>query len=261
MSATTGLTGDVVSWSGTFNAAMLALLKPATFTLDTSADALDSTGYAAGALRVRSIIKGLRSWRGSFGGYLATPVTGMTGNISGAGYSTNIQRWSMQFAANAIDATALPVSSGFRSYLPSLVSVRGTYDAIVDSSTAIKEAGSSSDPAAATFTIQTSNTLAASIITTGAQVVSRVGDLSVVRYTFEVDGDVVSVGSANVIPAASTIATPVAGTMVLKAHEAGASDKTYTGSAFWTGISITVDPAAVTAIQVDFQGDGAITPA
>jgi hypothetical protein len=259
MSATTGLTGAVNSWGGTFNAAMLALLKPATFTADMGADALDATGFAGGAAIVRAKIKGLKSIRGSFGGYLATPVNGIGGGVSGAGYSTNVQRWDMALRCQPVETTVFPATNGWRTFLPGLVDISGSYDAIVDTSTTIKEAGSSSDPASATFAVDASNNFVASIITTGSQVVNRVGDLQVVRYTYEVNGNVQSVGTTNAIPAASTQATPVLGALELKLHEAGGSDKTLSVSAFWTSIRISVDPAIVTAVQVDFQGSDAVT--
>lgn len=257
MSATTGLTGSVTSWAGTFNAAMLALLKPATFTLDTSADSLDTTAFNAGAAIVANKIKGLKSWRGQFAGPLATPAHGITGAVSGTAYSTNVQRWSMSLRCNPLDATAYPIASSYKAFIPGLVSGSGSFDAIVDGTTAITEAGASTEPSTGTFTISTGNTLAASLFTTGAQIISRVGDLNVVRYSFDIDGHVTSVGTANIIPAATTLATPVAGALVLTA----ASGRTYTGSAFWTSLDIVVDPAAISLCSVGFQGSGAITPA
>lgn len=257
MSGTTGLTGSVTSWAGTFNAAMLALLKPATFTLDTNADSLDTTAFNAGAAIVANKIKGLKHWRGQFSGPLATPAHGITGAVSGTAYSTNVQRWSMSLRCNPLDSTSYPITSNWKTFLPGLVMGSGSFDAIVDGTTPITEAGSSTEPATGTFTLSTGNTLAASLFTTGAQIVSRVGDLNVVRYSFDIDGHVTSVGSANIVPAASTLATPVAGALVLQS----AASRTYTGSAFWTGIEIVVNPAAISLCTVSFQGSGAFTPA
>jgi hypothetical protein len=257
----TGLTSDIVSHAGTFNAALLALLKPGSFTLDTNADSLDTTGFAAGAAIVRTKIKGLRAWTVDVDAYQATPVNGINGSISGAAYTTSVQRYNLSLRAQPIDTTAWPITSQWRTSSPGLVEWDGSYDAIVDTSTAITEAGSSSEPLEATFTVNTSNTLVGTIFTRSAQVVARVGELVVVRYAFDGTGHLVSSGSANLLPAASTIATPVAGSLVLKAHEGGATDKTYTGDAFWTEIGISVDPAAVNTIRVRYQGTGALTPA
>jgi hypothetical protein len=261
MAIVTGLTSDVVSHAGTFNAAMLALLKPGSFTLDTNADSLDTTAYASGAAIVRSKIKGLRSWTVDMEAFQATPINGIAGSISGAAYTTSIQRYNLSLRAQPIDTTAWPITSQWRTSSPGLVEWSGNYDAIVDTSTAITEAGSSTEPLNVTFTLASGQTLAGTLFTTNAQVVSRVGELVVVRYSFDGTGHIVSVGSSNIIPAASTIATPLAGSLVLKAHEGGGTDKTYTGDAFWTEISLTVDPAAVISVRVRYQGTGALTPA
>lgn len=257
MAVITGLTSDVVSWAGTFNAATLALLKPGSFTLNTAADSLDTTAYASGAAAVRTKIKGLKSWDAEFQAQLAAPINGINGSVSGAAYTANVQRYELSLRAAPLDSTIFGATT--RTFAPGLVEWGGSYEALVDSSTAITEAGSSSEPLSATFTVASGNTLAGTIFTTAASVVSQVGELVVVRYSFEGTGHVTSVGSANMIPASTTLATPVAGALVLKAHEAGGSDKTYSGDAFWTEIAISVDPATTVSVRVRGQGTGTLT--
>lgn len=257
MAATTGLTGAVTSWAGTFNAATLALLKPASFSLDSTAAELDTTGYNAGAATVRSKIKGLKGWSGQFSGYLATPTNGIAGSVSGAAYTTNVRSWDMSLRAAAVETTAWPITANWRTFTPGLVEWGGSFEALVDGTTAITLAGDSTEPLAATFTLASGQTLAGSIFASQAGVVSRVGELQVVRYTYVGTGEVTSVGTTNIIPAATSIATPVAGSLVLTA----ATSRTYTGSAFWTEISVGVDPNSVNQCSVSFQGSGALTVA
>jgi hypothetical protein len=257
MAAITGLTSDVVSWAGTFNAALLALLKPGSFTLNTNADSLDTTSYDAGAAAVRSKIKGLKSWDAEFQAQLANPRSGIGGNVTGSAYATNIQRFELSLRAAALDSTTF-TTTGARTFASGLVEWNGSFEGLVDSSVPITEAGSSTEPLTATFTVSSGNTLAGTIFTTRAEVVSQVGELVLVRYDFDGSGHLTIAGSANMMPAASTQVTPAAGELVLKAHEAGASDKTYTGSAFWTEIGIRVDPAALSTVRVRCQGTGAL---
>lgn len=268
MAATTGLTGDVVSWAGTFNAATLALIKPASFSMNNPGVALDSTGFAGGAARVMTKIPGLRSWGGSISGYLATPATGMLGSVatSGSEYVANVRSWDMALACNVVgdggDATPFAPTGGWMAKYPGLCTASGSFEALVDSSTTMvlcTAAGSALSTL--TFTLTTSQTFAASAMITAVDITETVGQLNVVKFNYEVSGDVTSAGSANVIPAASTIATPVEGSLVLKCHEAGASDKTLTGNAFWNRIGFKVTPTAVTSVEIGFTGNGALTPA
>jgi hypothetical protein len=191
--------------------------------------------------------------------FQATPINGIAGSISGAAYTTSIQRYNLSLRAQPIDTTAWPITSQWRTSSPGLVEWSGNYDAIVDTSTSITEAGSSTEPLSnVTFTVASGQTFVGTLFTTNAQVVSRVGDLVVVRYSFDGTGHLQSVGSSNIIPAASTLATPIAGSLKLKAHEGGGTDKEYTGDAFWTEISLTVDPATVVSVRVRYQGTGAL---
>ncbi len=260
MTATQGLLGDVVSWGGTFNTAVLALIKPAGFTANLTAASLDVTGYAAGAAVVRSKIKGLKGISGNIEGFLATPNNGIAGSVSGPTYTSNVRSWNMSIKAAALETTAWPVTAtNWRTFLPGLVEWSGSYEALVDSSTAITEAGEAAEPLSATFTIASGQTLAGTIFNTSAAVVSRVGELNVVRYSYEGTGHIVSVGTSNLVPAASTLALPVAGTLILKMAEEGATDKALSFSAFWTELSIDVSPQNAVTIGWGFQGSGAVS--
>lgn len=265
MAATTGLQGQVTSWAGTFNAAVLALLKPASFSVDTNAAELDTTGYAAGAAAVRSKIKGLLGWSGQYSGYLAAPTNGIAGSVTktsgGAVYAVNTRSWSMSIRAAAVETTAWPVTNNWRTFVPGLVEWGGSFEAIVDDTTAVLIAGEevTPSPLGVTFKLSSGNTLAGTVFASQAGISSRVGELQVVRYTYVGTGNVTSVGSENVMPANSgTIATPVAGAMELGLYS---TTRKLTGSAFWTEISVGVDPNSVNQCSVSFQGSGALTPA
>jgi hypothetical protein len=255
MAATTGLTGNVNSWTGTLTSAMVALIRPASFNLETNAAELDTTGFSS---VVESALKGLRTWNGTIEGYLATPTNGLASNVSGAAYSVSPRSWELSIRSAPITAHAWPVASGnWGAFLPGLVSWSGSYEALVDDTTAVKFAGDATEPLTATFTISSGNTLAGSIFTTGASVVSRVGELQVVRYSFRGTGHVTSVGSGNVLPASSSLVTPVAGALTLQAT----NSRTYSGSAFWTEIMVRCGLEEVNNVRIGFQGTGALTGA
>lgn len=264
MAATVGLTGQVTSWGagGSFTALMLALLKPATFSVEMSADELDTTGYNAGAATVMSKIQGLRGWSGSFSGPLAVPTNGILGLVAtaGTGYVKNAKSWNFSMRCSPLETTAWPLTAvGGRTFSPSLVEWGGSFDCLVDDTTVLTVPGAevlSTDTL--TLTLGTGVTLAGKAFTSAASVGSSVGGLQEVSYTFVGTGEVTSVGSTNIIPAASSIATPVAGTIELGLYS---TTRKLSGSAFWTEISVRVSPDGVNQCTVSFQGSGALTPA
>src|SRR5574343_672192 len=105
MTATQGILGQVVSWTGAFTSATLALIKPAEFTVNLSAAEIDTTGYAAGAAAVRSKIKGLKGISGNIGGFLATPNNGIAGSVTGLTNTTLIRAWTIALRADALEST------------------------------------------------------------------------------------------------------------------------------------------------------------
>lgn len=263
MAAVTGLTGEVDSWSGTFNAALLALLAPAEFSLDMTGADLDTTAFntsAGSQAIVETHIPALREWRGSFSGSQATATNGILGGVSGASYTNNVRAWDITLEASDLDTTVFNTSASWKTFAPGLVRWSGSYEALVDDTTSIAIPDASAQ--SATFTLTTSNTWAGSIFTTGAQVTSRVGDLAVVRYSFRGSGHITVTGSAAVMTATSTQATPAAGSLVLMAKDNnGSSDVKYTGSAFWTSIAVSNRVGEELKATVGFRGTGALTPA
>ena len=269
MSVTTGLTAAVNSWAGTFNAAMLALISPATFTVNAPASIFESTAFNGGVAVVKTKVAGLRTWNGTITGFLASPKTGILGAVatSGSEYVTNVRSWSMDLSAEVLgqggDTTGFTqASAGWMDKYPGLVTASGGFEAMVDHSTALTLATAyDATPSTLTFTITTGQTLAATALVSVADISSAVNQMNMVKFSYEVTGHVTIVGSANIIPAASTQATPVAGSLALKLSEQGASDKTLTGNAFWTKIGLNVAPNVLTPVNVAFSGTGALTPA
>lgn len=264
MAAVTGLTGEVSSWNGTFNAALLALLAPAEFSLEMTGASLETTAFtpATGTQTVVATkIPGLREWRGSFAGSQATATNGIAGTVSGANYSTNVRAWEITMTAAELDTTVFQTANSWKTFAPGLVAWSGTYEALVDDTTLVAVPDVAT--VTATFSIDASNSWIGSIFTTGATVTGRVGDLFVVQYTFEGTGHLESSGTAAVLPDNNgTVATPAAGSLVLYARDNnGTNDRTYTGSAFWTRIAVSCRVGEVVRGTVNFRGTGALTPA
>lgn len=267
MAVVTGLSGEVDSWSGTFNAATLALIDPAEFSLDMNIDELETTGFVRTAgtqAVVETAIPGLRDWRGSFSGVSldgsSVASNGIAGNVSGATYSTNVMAWEITMTAGEIDITPFQASASWRSFAPGLVRWSGTYEAFVDDTTSIAIPDASA--VTATFTLRSGSTWVGSIFAKPS-VVTRVGDATKVRYTFRGTGNLTVAGTAAIMPANSgTVATPAAGTLVLMAKDNnGTGDVKYTGSAFWTKITARCRVGEPVSASVDFRGTGALTPA
>lgn len=268
MAAVTGLRGEVDSWSGTFNAATLALITPAEFSLRMTNADLDTTAFVNSANThavAKTMIPGLRDWSGSFTGPSVdgsgVASNGIAGSVTGANYSAQVQAWELDLVAAELDSTLFGTSGSWRTFAPGLVEWSGTYDALVDDSTAVALVDDT--PVTATFQLRTSNTWVGTIFTTSADVVSRVGELATVRYAFRGSGHLDVNGSAAIMPDNSgALATPVAGSLVLKTYENnGTGERTLTGSAFWTRIRASVRTGEVVKATVDFRGTGALTSA
>lgn len=263
MAASIGVQGQVVSWAGTFNSAMLALFKPAAFTITQQAQEFDTTGYNSSNQAIASdYLKGLRQWSGSIEGFNATPVNGVAASISGTAYSANARAWGIDIECDAKDTTAWSVTNYWRTFKPGLQRWSGFYECLVDDTTAttpvLGSADATAEPLSATFTLVSGNTWAGSIFTTGAQITSRVGDMNVVRYTFRGSSNLTVAGSAAFVPANSgTMVAMVAGSLILEADDG----VTYTGSAFPTRLSVGVAVGDVTRCSVSLQGTGAIVHA
>lgn len=262
MAVSIGTQGQVVSWAGTFNAAMLALVKPAAFTLNQQAQEFDTTGFSSTNTAIAStFLKGLRQWSGSLEGWNATPVHGVVGSVSGTAYSANFRSWGIDIECDAKDTTSGTITNYWRTWKPGLQRWSGFYECLVDDTTAttpvLGSADATAEPLSASFTISSGNVWSGSIFTTGLQITSRVGDMNVARYTFRGSGNIGINGTAAFLPdndsGTPTMVTMVAGSLVLETDDG----VTYTGDAFPTRMSIAVNNNSDTKVSVQFQGTGA----
>jgi len=261
MAASIGVQGQVVSWAGTFNSAMLQLFKPAAFTITQQAQEFDTTGYnSTNDIVASSYLRGLRQWSGTIEGFNATPISGVAASISGTAYSTNARAWGIDIECDAKDTTAWTVTDSWRTFKPGLQRWSGFYECLVDDTTVTEpvlgnSGGAPEEPLSATFTLVSGNTWAGSIFTTGVQITSRVGDMNVIRHTFRGSSNLTVAGSAAFLPANSgTMVAMVAGSLILEAD----SGVTYTGNAFPTRLSVAVGVGDVTRCSVSLQGTAAL---
>lgn len=268
---TLGIEGAVTSWTGTANTQLLTNLKCYGATLNVQGNTSDRTPFSPTA-NTMQFGGGLREWSGTIRARFATtPLVGYTGAVSFAsGDVLWVQRWSMDISAASLDITSLgstATGAGWKSFRPGVLSWRGSYEGLLDSGTATTLPFTpQTAPASATFTIATSQTLGGTILIDPLGLTFNVGDLNKKSVSFVGSGTLTSAGSSNMF-AAGAVAIPdwdTSGTDGVPDSDlvfTASSGRTFTGPAFWTGISVTVDPASFTEVSINFKGAGALTPA
>ena len=264
MAVVAGYKGFVTSW-GSPNDAILSLFAPMSFSAQISAEQYDSTAFVAGSTSavVRTRVKGLREWTASIEGYNATPVAGHLGTFTGTNiYATNPKSWEVTINADALETTTFQPSSQWKTFVPGLVNWALTYECYVDSSTALVLPDATAGTTASfTATLSTGNTLGGTVVVTDCAISTEVGGLATVRYSCVGTGHLTTVGSANVLPANSgTMTIPAASSMVLTTYD-DASDKTLTGSAFWTSLKVSTAVGSPIRLSAAVRGGGALTAA
>ena len=263
MAKTVGITGLVTSWGGTANTQLISGgNSPASFSLDISGEEADSTVLGASLVQA-AYTKGMRSWSGSISAFKKTIGIGNAGSITfSAGYTTLLRSWDVTFEADSFESSVFGSSATTASWMehtPGLIRVSGSFEAIVDDTTAIAMPANSSEPATLTLTIASGETFAFSAFTTRAAVQVATNQLNTVGYSFRGSGNVTVAASGDKMPfdAGSSIAIPVEGELVLQA----ATSRTYTGNAFWKRVNVKCSPAGLVTTDIGFQGTGALTPA
>lgn len=260
MAAVTGILGAVTSWAGTFNTSLLTGTRPAQFVLNMAGDDLDTTAFADSG--VETHIKGLSSWSGSFTAQLATPANGNLGLVTfSAGYTTNLNAWNLTANANALETTAFTGTE--KTFIPGTINWGGTFSGYGDGTTAVTAVGNASEPATLTLKYQEAgavdNQISGSAFTTALGYTTTPNAVNAVSYSFRGTGALThadtTAGTTAVWTKNTALATPVAGSMVLTTT----TSRTLTGSAFWTGINISVGVNQATVVTVNFQGSGALT--
>lgn len=251
-----GISGSVASWGGTFVANLLTKVGFMSFDLKMDAPAGDVTAFTS---TIKSKIASVKAWSGTMRGHFNPALAGTTGGVTFAsGYTSGARSWAFNVKNNPGDTTPFSPSGGWRTFVPGMNESSGEYETQVDD-TALINANASylgGASASATFSVDGTITFAQSIIVTGQNPIVDISDVDRNRVSWEGTGSITSAGANNPTGVgASSITTPVAGSLVLNAN----GSRTYTGSAFWSGIRITTPFDGPVTIEVDFQGSGALT--
>jgi hypothetical protein len=260
VAASVGYSGIVTSWAS--NTQLIATgAAPASFTLTESADSFPSTVMGA-SLLANSNLKGLRSWTVGIEAIRPGSPAGQTGHTAtvafAPGYVANCTAFDINFQAAAFESTIMGASdttNRWKQFLPGLISWSGSYTALVDDTTATVSPAGTSEPATMTLTVSTGLSFAGSVFTTGATRSVNTQGISTIDYTFVGSGNVTVTGATLPFAAASSIAIPAPGSLVLTA----ASGRTFTGSAFWTGVRMRTPVAGQITTSITAQGSGALT--
>ena len=266
MAATVGLTG-LISSSDTgkpLNYLINSGTDPYSANLTIPKEVFDVTPFASTAPIAVSKIGGLLSWNGSFNGRFpaGSAASGHTGLVTFAsGYDTLCRGFTMNATAAAFDVTAqASTAPTWMDYVPGLYAFSGSYECLVDDTTAI----SVGDEGSATFRISTESTndneLAGSIVASIVAIAGQVGDKWIVTVSFDVDGNLTTDGDSSFfnVDSAGTpdaLETPVATAISIRA----AGSRTYSGDAFETGWSISSRINSAIDVSVNFQGTGELT--
>lgn len=265
MTASIGITGSAATWAGTFNSELVAGLTDLSFTVQLTGDAHAVPPFG---VAYTDQVVGLRSWSGTIRGTMPTPGIPDAGSITigGSGYTSNINEWSLDIRGESFDVTDFTASARWRKFTPGLYSWSGTYGGFLDTTNALVLPGAH---ATCYFVIGVNRRFNGDIITTGIGVAAQPTSPNTIAYTFVGDGTVSAETPSGGTDdetgwSADTPATPVAltapqtaGSLVLTA----ATNRTYTGSAFMTGLRIRCNVAAPVEIEIAFQGTDALTPA
>lgn len=237
--------------------------RPYSATIQVTSENFDVTGFVNIPPIATDQIKGLTGWSGSFVAKYpkVSPASGHTGLVTFAnGYTLGSKGFSITAAVASFDVTSgAVVPPVWMEHTPAIYSFTGSYDALVDDTTAI----SVGSVGAATFRLSTESTnhneLAGNIIITGANYQGSVGDLNRIQYSFVVDGNLTTDGDSSFLPV-TTPGTPQELTrpditqIVVRASGA----RTYSGSAFVTGWTIGSTIGSAVEGTVNFQGTGAL---
>lgn len=259
MAATAVTTGAVTSWAGTQNTAIIQSGSgPWEFSLNYDAPTEDVTPFNGSGVVFARNLANLRQWSGSISTRLTTAVLGSTGLVTFAsGYVVNARAWVININTEAKDTTIFSGSGVTnRSFVPGIINWGGTYDTLLDNTTAITAPGAAA--ASATFKMvedgATDRTLAGNIIVNAIPVSVQIGEVPTAQFAFTGDSTLTAAGTGGFFPSGALVA-PETGSLVLQAY----TGRTYTGDAFFTGVSINCAVDGVITATINFQGTGALT--
>lgn len=273
MAVVLGNTGSVV-WATGANATLAGTgttvgTAVQSFDLNLEGDELDTTVF--GNTGAMTAIPGLQGWTFSFKALLYTPVHGSSGLVTLGSYTgltnaiVNLNAWDMTITRDEIECTLFNSSSApsFRSYIPGLFKGAGSFSGFLDGTNPIvMPSSNTNEPAAAVFKIHedttTDNTLSCSIITTRAAARSAPTTANTLSYNYRVSGDITQstpTAPARGILPAGALASTAADTITLTAS----TGRTFSGTAFWTSIGISVKMGQLVEVNVSGRGTSTLT--
>lgn len=262
MASTIGQTGLLSSNDADTSKDLYHLLNTSTAsysaTITQSAGIYPVTPFNATAPVASVNVAGLNSWRGTFNGRYpnATAGVGHQGLITySSGYVLGATGFSLNLSAESYQDTALASTPPTdEAYIPGLISCTGTFDVRIDGTTATSPAGTSGSATFRLTTDTSDNELSGTIIVSEVVQEVKIGAKNVGRYSFTFTGNITSAGTNTLFPA-GTLTTPDATDILLDVN--GTTD--YSGSAFWTGLAITVQIGSPIEVSGTLQGTGALT--
>lgn len=260
MAVITGVGGSV-TWGGSDNENdLVAKTSQADWSLNIAGEALDVTEFATTGHM--SYIDGLYSWSAQFSGFLATPNEGSAGTVAvTGGYDHNIRSWSLDVSGEALESTTF-ATTGARTFVPGLYNFAGSLDGFVDGDDATNPIILPGNATNVSLSVDASNAFTGAIRETGPTITSAPGQLVTYSTTFQGSGQLIASGSSNFLTAGAIAMLGSSSTLTLAAGvstDSGTEDITYSGSAFLTGLSITVTPGEAIRYTASCQGTGGLT--
>lgn len=263
MAAVYGITGEVTSWTN--NSRLISSgSQPSAFTANIVGDAVDSTAFDA--TNSNEFVPGLKSISGTITTLYDAPIIGAAGGVGWATvayYVTNIQSWLLRMSRATTDTTEFNTGAvpDWRSFTPGLINWSGEYSGFLDGTTAVTApADYDGGLGTVTLTIASGVTFAGSAHLTNLDSTVSPAATNNVRHGFQGSGNLTAAGDKFFDAAVVSIITdPSSDTLTLKAFEAGVTDRTFSGAAFWESVEIRCAVDQIPVATINWRGTGAWT--
>jgi hypothetical protein len=239
--------------------------RPFEWTLSANSPAQDTTGMAAVAPIVRTQRSdGLAEWSATTNGYYpkVAPLSGHVGNVTFAeGNDTCVESFTLDFAYEAFDTTCMGSTAPvWKLFQVGLGSGTGTYRCRVSDAEALTLVGQTGSGTFRIANTSTPCTIIGSIHINSASVVSRIGEVVMVDYSFTFNANVVFAGGADDSLLANTTSLVEPQETEINLWTAGTSEG-FNGRCFLTGLSISAAIGSPIEVSISIQGTGALTAA
>lgn len=248
--AISGITGAITSWAGTDHGALLTGQRPFNATLNYTADDVDTTAFADGGIETH--IPGLTGWSVTWTAQLATPAIGAMGLVTfSGGYVSNLNAWTLNAVQAALEVPEF--GTALKTFIPGLISWGGSFGGWLDGTTPAVAPGAAA--AAAVFRYQdlaTDAELAGNIFATQLGLSAAPSAANTINYSYRGTAGLTSTGTAKAL---NSLAATTPSSLVFTAS----TGRTFTGSAFWSSIGVSVNASQATTVTVTAQGTGALS--